>query len=119
MVNASLRQRRLRVAYDSSDGGEHSFFAEFDGIVDAELATGMNHDRVRQLIMDTAATANGSAAIASPSPPPDSAAVVVIAEVHSSPSPPSRQLRQCPKPTEYLTYDDRGMQVDLMEYRGD
>ncbi|MCP4547121.1 MAG: hypothetical protein GY835_11700 [bacterium] len=39
------------------------FFAEFDGIVDAELATGMNHDRVRRLIMDTAA-ANGSAAIA-------------------------------------------------------
>ncbi len=94
------------------------FFSEFDGIVDAELATGMNHDWVRRLIMDTAAV-NGSAAVASPSPPPDSAAVVVVAEVHSSHSPPSRRLRQCPKPTEYLTYDEWGMQVDMTAYRGD
>ncbi len=100
------------------------FFAEFDGIIDAELETGMNHDQVRRLIMDAAA-ANGSAAAASPSLPPDerrssdSATIIVAAEVHSSPSPPSDRLRPFPKPTRYLTYDERGMQVDLMAYRGD
>ncbi|MCP4540292.1 MAG: hypothetical protein GY832_24395 [Chloroflexi bacterium] len=100
------------------------FFAEFDGIVDAELETGMNHDQVRRLIMDTAA-ANGSATATSPSPPPDerrssdSAAIIVAAEVYSSPNPPSHRLRQCPKQTEYLTYDERGMQVDMTAYRGD
>ncbi len=120
----SLRQRRIRVAYDGGDGDERSFFAEFDGIVDAELETGMNHDQVRRLIMD-AAVANGSAAAASSLPPPeerqssDSAAVVVAAEVYPSPSPPLRRLRQCPKQTEYLTYDERGMQVDMTAYRGD
>ncbi len=111
------------MAYDGGDGDERSFFAEFDGIVDAELETGMNHDQVRRLIMDAAIT-NGSAAASSSLPPDehrssDSAAVVVTAEVYPSPSPPSCRLRQCPKQTEYLTYDERGMQVDMTAYRGD
>ncbi len=84
----------------------------------------MNHDQVRQMIMDAAAV-NGSAAADSPSPPPDerrssnSATVIVAAEVHSSPSPSSDRLHPFPKWTEYLTYDARGEQVDATEYRGD
>ncbi len=83
------------MAYDGSGGGEQSFFAEFDSIIDAELETGMNHDQVRRLIVDTAA-ANGSAAAASLSPPPDerrlsdSATIIITTEVYPSPSPPSR-----------------------------
>ncbi len=105
------------------------FFAEFDGIVDAELETGMNHDRVRRLIIDTATAAvNGSAATSSSSPPPpppparrssDSAGIIIAAEVYPSLTPPSHQLRQNRRPPMYLTYNERGMQVDLTEYRGD
>ncbi len=103
------------------------FFAEFDGIIDVELETGMNHDQVRWLIINTAATAvNGSAAASSSSPPPpparrssDSASIVVAAEVYPSLTPPSRQLHQNRRPPTYLTYDERGTQVGLTAYRGD
>ncbi len=112
-------------------GGEQSFFAEFDGIIDAELATNMNHDQVCRLIIDTAAAAaNRSAAGSSSSLPlPPSAnrssdiaaAAVVITDamVHPSPIPPSRQLRSNPQITTRLTYNAQGMQVDMAEYRKD
>ncbi|MCP4538446.1 MAG: hypothetical protein GY832_15025 [Chloroflexi bacterium] len=88
----------------------------------------MNHDQVCWLIIDTAAaTANGSAAASSSSSPPpalrssDTATTIVAtnAKVYPSPTLPSRQLHQNPRPPTYLSYDERGMQVDLMGYRRD
>ncbi len=86
----------------------------------------MNHDQVRRLILDTAAAAamNGSAAASLSPPPParqslDSAGIIIAAEVYPSPTRPSRQLHQNRRPPTYLTYDERGMQVDMAAYRGD
>ncbi len=103
------------------------FFADFDGIVDAEMATGMNHDQVRQLIIDTATNRSATAGFSSSSPPPPAsdsataAAVITQAVVHHhlSPSPPPRQLRWNPQITMRLTYDARGTQVEMAEYKKD
>ncbi len=80
----------------------------------------MNHQQVHQLI-PSAAAANGSAAAVSPPPPTWSSesAIIAVAEVYPSPSLPSCKLHQNLKQTTFLTYNERGMQVDQTAFRGD
>ncbi len=100
------------LAAAESDGSEQSFFAEFDGIIDAQMATGMDNKGVRQLILSAndAAAVNGPAATASPSPSLGSA--VVTAEVHPL-------LRRMRNQTSILTYDENWKQMEQQSFRGD
>ncbi len=80
-------------------------FTEFDGIIDAQLQTGMTNEEVQRLILSMVVNAPAAAAAAAALPPPE-----VVAEIH--PEPRNR------KQTTFLTYDKDGNQTDEKKYRG-
>ncbi len=98
---------KLLSGIGGSGGGDAGFFVAFDGIVDAQIATGMTNDQVRELILSTNELAAVDASLSSES----AAAATTAIEVH--PQPPHHHQQ-----TSLLAYDDDGNQIEDKNYRG-